>query len=576
MSVVLTMALWALGAVAAANAQDFERYRADALSAYQSDKAVSTRNTLVPVRDGVALFTDGYLGKSAQAPLGTGFIRTPYKFAALSGASLRRERAFGFAVLTTPGESAATAQSCNARVSNPVQPQNLNGLADFIDGVMAQQIASREAAGAVVSVVHRGRLLFSRGYGFADVDAGVEVDPDATLFRPGSVSKLFTWTALMQQVELGRVDLDADVNRYIDFVIPPFEGQPVLVRHLLSHSPGMSDVSGISARTVEELAYYGDWIKANMPERVWAPGMEISYSNYGVALAGYIVERVSGEPFADYVEKHIFAPLKMNSTTFREPLPDALAPRMARGYLLQGGRFVAQAFELYSSIMPAGSGTSSATDMARFMLAMLGEGRLDRARILKPGSVCILFSDSLANAPDLPSMAHGYFVVRHEGPRLVGHGGNTRDFHSILILAPESGFGFFASVTGGAASSPGRTELADAIVGRVFPQKPAPRRAAPDGEASPAGRYRVNRRDYSRDPRPEFDITVDAAGADAILVTSRGETTYWERIGALTYEKATGARPGGPYERLQFYGEGSDMRMSYASQPYMAFRRVTE
>lgn len=484
--------------------------------------------------------------------------------------------AFALLIAAPLPSTVSAASSDAAPATQRVKPQDLKSLEDFVDGVMAQQIASREVAGATISVVHKGKVLFSQGYGFADIDAGVQVDPDETLFRPGSVSKLFTWTALMQQVELGRVDLDADVNRYIDFTIPPFEGQPILVRHLMSHSPGMSDVSGISVQTVEELTPYGDWIKTHIPERVWAPGVEIAYSNYGVALAGYIVERVSGEAFADYVENHIFEPLGMNSTTFREPLPSALEPRMAKGYELEDGRLVAKSFELFSNIMPAGSGTSSAIDMSRFMMAMLNEGRLGRTRILKPESVRLLMSDSLANTPDLPGMAHGFFVIREAGPRMVGHGGNTGDFHSNLILAPEADFGFFVSVTGGNQSSPGRTDLTNAIIGRVFPQEPAPRIAAPEDESPPVGSYRVNRRNYSRDPRPEFDIKVAAAGDNAITITFRDETTYWERIGPMTYEKATGAREGGPYDRVQFHGDETDLLLSFGAQPYMAFRRVTQ
>ncbi|WP_428410453.1 serine hydrolase domain-containing protein [Hyphococcus sp.] len=486
--------------------------------------------------------------------------------------------AAALALIAAAPLSPMAANSADIAAASAIQPQDLKTLEDFVDGVMAQQIASHEVAGATISVVHKGKLLFARGYGFADVDAGVVVDPEETLFRPGSVSKLFTWTALMQQVELGRVDLDEDVSKYIDFTIPPFAGQPVLVRHLMSHSPGMSDVSGISVQTVEELTPYGEWIKAHIPERVWAPGTEIAYSNYGVALAGYIVERVSGEPFADYVETHVFAPLDMVSTTFREPLPDALEPRMAKGYELKDGRLAAEPFELFSNIMPAGSATSSATDMARFMIAMLNEGRLGRMRILEAESVRLLMSDALANAPGLPGMAHCFIVSRESAPRLVGHAGNTGDFHSNLILAPGADFGFFVSVTGGDKSSTGRTDLTNAIIGRVFPEKPAARAAASSEveTASLAGSYRVNRRNYSRDPRPEYDIKVAADGANALIVTNQGETSYWERIGPNTYEKATGARAGGPFDRILFHGDEDDLLLSFSAQPYMAYRRVTE
>lgn len=484
--------------------------------------------------------------------------------------------AAALALMACTGYPPALAQpAAQGAPAGTARPQ-IGGLADFIDGVMAQQIASHEVAGATVSVVHDNALLLSAGYGYADIEAGQTVVPDTTLFRPGSVSKLFTWTALMQQVESGQVDLDADVNTYIDFEIPPFEGQPVRVRDLMTHSPGMSDVSGISVATVDELTPYGTWIRQHIPQRLWAPGTEIAYSNYGVALAGYIVERVSGQPFADYTEEHVFTPLGMTSTTFREPLPAPLESRMAAGYELEDGRLVAQPFELFSNIMPAGSGTSTAHDMARFIQALLNDGELDGTRILEPGSVELLMQDSLRNAPGLPGMAHGFYVVQESGPRLVGHGGNTGDFHSNLILAPEAGFGFFVSVTGGDESSVGRTDLTNAIIGRVFPQTPAPREPRAEDEALPVGAYRMNRRDYSRPPREEYDIEVTEAGENAIRIRFLEDVTYWERIGPMTYEKVTGARAGGPFDRVQFHSGQDGLVLSFSYQPYMAYHRVAD
>lgn len=469
---------------------------------------------------------------------------------------------------------AAAAQPASAAAQSAVQPQHIAGLADFVDGVMAQQLATREVAGAVVTVVHRGNILFSHGYGFADVDKGVAVDGQRTLFRPGSVSKMFTWTALLQQVERGRVSLDADVNDYLDFRIPPFEGQPIRVRDLMSHSVGMSDIGGITAPSLDKLVPYTEWIKTHIPQRLWPAGGEISYSNYGTALAGYIVERVSGEPFADYVERHIFTPLGMAATTFREPLPAALAPYMAMGYRVVDGRFVARPFELFSPVMPAGSGTSSGPDMARFMTMLLNGGTLGQARILKPESVKLLTRDARANAPDLPGMAHGFFVVREAGPRMVGHGGNTGDFHSHMILVPEAELGFFVSETGGQGSYGGRTELTEALIGRLFPQAPAPRVAAPASETLPLGAYRINRRDYSRPVNPDRDLKVAAAGANGVTVTNDGNATYWERIGPMLFERVTGARAGGPYERLRFHGAEGNWRLSFTSQPHVVYHQV--
>lgn len=447
-----------------------------------------------------------------------------------------------------------------------------SGLADFVDGVVAGQVASRQVAGAVVTVVADGRVLFTRGYGFANVANQVPVDGERTLFRPGSVSKLFTWVALMQQIESGKVDLDADVNRYLDFKIPDFKGAPIRVRDLMAHSPGMSDVGGFLFDSPDKNVPYQQWIKAHIPQRLWAPGTEIAYSNYGAALAGYIVERVSGETYADYVERHIFTPLGMSSTTFREPQPAALTARLADGHKLVDGQLVPKLREYLSSIMPAGSASASAPDMARFMLALLGNGALGGKRILRPESVALLESDLQANVPGLPGMAHGFLVEREAGPRMVGHAGNTVDFHSDLVIAPERGIGFFISFTGGADSGIARTELRNALIGRLFPQARAPRYA---GSSQPQlGAYRANRRDYSATPDPKDDIKVEGSGDHIVTVTTAGRKVAFEQIGPNEYEEITGTGAGGPYDRIKFYGDAQDPRLSFASMPYETFHLV--
>ncbi|TPE63729.1 serine hydrolase [Sandaracinobacter neustonicus] len=450
----------------------------------------------------------------------------------------------------------------------------LADLPAFIDGVMAQQIATREVAGAVVTVVSGGRVIFNKGYGFADVDRRIPVDANKTLFRPGSVSKLFTWTALMQQVEAGRVSLDDEVNKYLDFRIPDTQSRPILVRHLMDHTPGFEDRSaGIMSKTPADFVPLGEFLKANIPTRVREPGIESSYSNYATALAGYIVERVSGEPFPDYVERHIFQPLKMPGATFREPLTGSRAENMALGYELKDGRFIARPFELYHNIMPAGSASATGPDMARFMLMHLGDGKLDGARILQAKTMQQMRQTLHRNAPSLPGFAHGYMVLRDEGPRMIGHGGNTADFHSMMVLVPETGFGFYISMTGGNGSYGGRTELQNAIIGRLFPTAPAPRWAGTS--ASPAGTYRINRRTYSEPPLPQHDIKVVAAGPNELVLQSAdGTTSFWEQTGPDRYEKVTAMRAGGPFETILFHGPEEDRRLSFSSQPHVLYRLV--
>src|SRR6202011_5052631 len=175
-----------------------------------------------------------------------------------------------------------------------------------------------DIAGAVVAVVKDGKVVTERGFGFSDVAQRTPVDPKQTLFRPGSVSKLLTWTAVMQLVEQGKIDLDADINRYLDFKIPVREGKPVTMRNLMQHTAGFEEqAKGIMSDDPKSLKFEA-LLKQWVPERVFAPGTTPAYSNYGASLAGYIVQRLSGESFDDYMDKHIFAPLDMQYSTFRQ------------------------------------------------------------------------------------------------------------------------------------------------------------------------------------------------------------------------------------------------------------------
>src|SRR5881394_3398573 len=252
----------------------------------------------------------------------------------------------------------------------------------FLDALIPSQLQNRDIAGAVVSVVKDGQVLFTKGYGYADFTAKKPVLADQTLFRPGSISKLFTATAVMQLVEQGKVDLDRDVNEYVDFAIPKIYPEPVTLRRLLTHTAGFEEtLKNLFVPTVREMRPLRDYLIAAMPARIFATGTVPSYSNYGLTIAGYIVERISGEPFDKYVAAHILTPLKMDHSTFAQPLPEALEANMSPGYLAaaQGAR----KFEFVTA-SPAGALSATATDMTRLMLAFLAEGTLEGATILKP------------------------------------------------------------------------------------------------------------------------------------------------------------------------------------------------
>ncbi len=186
----------------------------------------------------------------------------------------------------------------------------------FLDGIVPLQLEHDDIAGATISIVKDGKLLLAKGYGYADIEKKKPVSAEETLFRPGSVSKLFTWTAVMQLVEQGKLDLDRDVNTYLDFKIPDAFGRPITLKNLLTHTPGFEEAIKDLFAVGSESPDLGKYLKTHIPKRIYPPGTVPAYSNYGAALAGYIVERVSGRPFNDYIEESIFKPLGHDSFNF--------------------------------------------------------------------------------------------------------------------------------------------------------------------------------------------------------------------------------------------------------------------
>lgn len=242
----------------------------------------------------------------------------------------------------------------------------------WLDGLMPYAIGRGNIPGAVVVIVKDGNVLLQKGYGYADLEKRTPVDPATTLFRPGSVSKLFTWTAVMQLVEQGKLDLDADVNQYLDFKIPPRKDKPVTLRQILTHTTGMEEyVRGLITADPTDAVTLENYIKSWTPTRIFDAGTTPAYSNYATTLAGYIVQRVSGQPFDDYIEQHIFQPLNMQHASFRQPLPAKLLPHMSKGYKV--GADQPQGFEIVNPA-PAGSLSASGQDMGQFMIAHLQNG----------------------------------------------------------------------------------------------------------------------------------------------------------------------------------------------------------
>ena len=313
----------------------------------------------------------------------------------------------------------------------------------WLDGLMPTALHTGEVPGAVVVVVKDGQILMQKGYGFSNYEKRTPVDSKTTLFRPGSISKLFTWTAVMQLVEQGKLDLDADVNIYLDFKIPPRDGQPLTLRHIMKHTSGFEE-------TAKDLLTYGETgpslekvIKGYIPPQMFAPGSTPGYSNYATAVAGYVVQRVSGQTFEDYVDQHIFKPLQMRQSTFRQPLPQDMRAHMSLGY--KTSNKPGKGFEIIN-MPPAGSLSATGEDMGHFMIAHLQDGRYGEAQILKPETARLMHDSVTRSLPDLNGIALGFYQQNINGRRVVAHGGDTVYFHSDLLLFLDDHVGLYVSV----------------------------------------------------------------------------------------------------------------------------------
>lgn len=317
----------------------------------------------------------------------------------------------------------------------------------WLDGKIPDALNRGDLPGAVVTVVHNGRILVTRGYGHAATGADGEpqrpVDSD-TLFRIASVSKLATSISVMQLVERGELDLDVDISAYTDVKIPRRYPGDITLRHLLTHTAGFEEHAGNPEKEPDLDSY----IHRDPPAQVFAPGTTPAYSNYGMSLAGYIVERVSGEVFEDYVREHVLEPAGMDSSTFDQPLPERLADRVANGYKTSAGQ--AQPFEEMPD-SPAGSLTVSGADAGKFMLAMLNQSQ--GSALLKGETWRQMFSpglgaDQLGVLAEGKQMGLGFFDENRNGYRIVGHSGYANSFHADLEVYPDNGSGVFVAVNG--------------------------------------------------------------------------------------------------------------------------------
>lgn len=414
----------------------------------------------------------------------------------------------------------ADAQTPPARAMVRIHPAELGRM---MDSIVPAAMAERQIPGAVITVVQDGRVLLSRGYGFADVERGRRVSPDSTVFQIGSISKVFTATAVVQLADRGRIRLDEDVNRYLRRTrVPDAFGAPVTPWHLLTHSAGLDELPGRLVREDTAPVLPLDRFLAGRLVRYRAPGELPSYSSYGAALAGLLVEEVSGMAYERYLACGVWGPLGMSRT--QVTVPEWLRPDASRAYEVDSGRVVAVPWERYHT-PPASSISSTGADMGRFMMALLQEGRLGGARILTDTAVRAMLSRQATLHPRLPGWGLGMQEADTNGERIWEHGGDVAGFSSLMVLLPDHELGLF--VAGHREGSDLRQVVRRALLDRWFPDRRAVTVPPPDPGAVARlrgleGTYRGAA--YCHTCPPEQQRVVDVA----VTVRDDGALMAWD------------------------------------------------
>jgi CubicO group peptidase (beta-lactamase class C family) len=434
----------------------------------------------------------------------------------------------------TPGEADPARVAPQGTAQGALDDAQLQA---FFDTLIPAQLAANHIPGAVVAVVRDGRVAFAQGYGFAEVVEQTPVAADRTYFEIGSIGKLFVWTAVMQLVEEGRLNLDADVNGYLDFAIPDTYPEPITLKHLLGHTAGFENRDfGLLVPDVDGVEPLGRFLYDNLPARVRPPGLEAGYSNYGSVLAGYIVERVSGEPLAQYVDERILQPLGMRRTTLDQRISPELAPDVAHGYVERGAALREQPFDIYAfGAVAAGGEFSTAADMARFMLAQLQDGRYEDQQILREDTARLMHGTLFRPDPRVNGMAYGFMEMDRNGHRAIGHIGSAAITFSSLVLLPDDGVGVFVAYNGDRAR-PLTVEPAtfNAFMDRFFPAPARPAYTPPADFASRAGELTGNfRRNNFGGSVTTVEKVLRVLGRSNRTITAPGDGTLQVRLLAL-------------------------------------------
>ena len=315
-----------------------------------------------------------------------------------------------------------------------------------IDALVVQHLG-QTTPGVAVVVVHEGEIIFSKGYGYADTTRGILIDPATTIFEYGSIGKLFTWVSVMQLVERGLLDLDADAAYYLpaDFAAQLAFEKPFTMRNLLNHQAGFGehffDVIFDANAMTDPIALREGLLMAQ-PMQIYTPGTVTAYSNFGTALAGYVVANINNQSFAAFEMENILRPLGMENTL---NAPDwfnnhAFLEAKAIGYDTDGRGGFAEMIWAYFPIYPAGAINGTAEDLARFAKALTPSEGESGPLFESVDTLSRIFTPSSLDHDNFPGTYHGFLHYISALPAF-GHGGDSAAFSTNMVVVPEARFG---------------------------------------------------------------------------------------------------------------------------------------
>jgi len=451
------------------------------------------------------------------------------------------------------------------------------GFTDFLDGVFQQQVEDSDIPGIMAVAVDENGLIYSNSFGHAHLDENQKLDPAETLIRTGSTGKIFTWLALLQQVEAGNVDLEEDINYYLPENLQFDYGQSdsIKVIDLMTHTSGFEDIQlGIMVESVEDLVSLEDYLEVTRPEIVREPGRIPAYSNYGTTLAAYIIERVTGLSYHEYLEKNIFNPLRMSKSSSRQDIftDSKLVDNISTGYFSDNGFLKAGEFEVFQEY-PAGGHTVSGYNMANLMLGILNGGELLGWRFLSEEYNDKLFERAFSIDEGMAGWTHGLMELKLKDQTIYWHGGDTLQFHTGLFFIPEEKMAIFVAYNGPGGTM-ARFDLIKALDRQYYAEDQY--QVVTSGEELTRddykGEYLQSRRNYSSPEKlisrlSQIEIVIE----DNYLVVDGFERERYYKLGDDRFINQAGT------EEIRFFRDeqGSINYFAYQNNPTAVFTKAS-